>query len=152
MAVGHAPSLDFTERLEMIRPFADDPHFAVREWAWLSLRPHVVGSIVSAVGSLQSWVDEDSERLRRFSTEVTRPRGVWSTHIPALKADPTIGLPLLEPLIADPSRYVQDSVANWLNDASKTRGDWVDQKCSEWVQATESPHTRRICRRACRSL
>ena len=51
MAVGHAPGLAFEERVERLRPFADDPHFAVREWAWLASRPHVAADVELAVAS-----------------------------------------------------------------------------------------------------
>jgi len=151
MSVGHAPGLAFDRRLELIRAFADDAHFAVREWAWLSIRPHVAEDVHGAVVALTEWTRDPSERLRRFATEVTRPRGVWSVHLRVLKSTPEIGLPLLEPLRADPSRYVQDSVANWLNDASKSQPVWVREVCERW-RAAEDPRTERICRRALRSV
>jgi 3-methyladenine DNA glycosylase AlkC len=151
MAVGYAPALTFDERLERLLPFADDHHFAVREWAWLSLRPHVAADVRDAIARLEPLSSHSSSRVRRFITEATRPRGVWSTHLPELKIHPALGLPLLEPLRGDESRYVQDSVANWLNDAAKTRGDWVRSLCAAW-QADDSGATARICRRALRSL
>jgi 3-methyladenine DNA glycosylase AlkC len=152
MAVGAAADLDLDSRLSLIHAFADDQHFAVREWAWLSLRPHVASDIDAAISSLVAWTDAESPRIRRFAAEVTRPRGgVWSTHIPALKQQPARGLRILEPLKADESRYVQDSVANWLNDASRSSPDWVRATCARWLQLT-SPETARICKRGMRGL
>jgi 3-methyladenine DNA glycosylase AlkC len=152
MAVGLAEGPTLADRLVSIRPYADDRHFAVREWAWLSLRRHVVARPEHAIRLLEPWAAEESERLRRFATELTRPRGVWSAHIPLLKTMPELGLPLLEPLRADRSRYVQDSVSNWLNDAAKSRPHWVDTTCKRWLRQTDRATTERIVRRAMRSL
>jgi len=130
--------------------FADDRHFAVREWAWLSLRPHVIGELQAALAQLPEWSADSSHNVRRFASEVTRPRGVWSGHIPELKAAPHLGMPVIEPLFADPSRYVQDSVGNWLNDASRTQPAWVLGVCDG--MATESQATERIRLRALRTI
>lgn len=149
---GRAPELSLPQRLEQIRPFAADPHFGVREISWLVLRPAVAEALPQAIGLLQAWTSDPDENIRRFASEITRPRGVWCAHIEALKRDPELGLPILLPLHADPSRYVQNSVANWLNDASKTRPDFVQNLCAQWSEQSNSPETAYIVKRGMRSM
>ena len=151
--VGARDDLDVAARLALIRPLADDPHFGVREWAWMAVRPHLVAELDASIALLAGWTGDASERVRRFASEALRPRGVWAGHIAALKRQPEKGLPILEPLRADPAAYVQDSVANWLNDAAKDQPDWVREVCGRWqAERPEDGNTQRIVRRALRSL
>lgn len=151
-ALAGIPDLTLDQRFVRIRRFADDRHFGVREWAWLAVRPAIVAEPDLAVALLASWSRDISAYLRRFASEATRPRGVWAAHVAPFKREPERGLPVLEPLRADPSPYVQDSVANWINDAARTRPDWVRLTCERWATESDVPATRRICRRALRSL
>ncbi len=147
------PDLKLTERFQEIKPLADDPHFGVREWAWLAMRPSCLADLEKVFKVVQGWTSAESENLRRFSCELTRPRGVWCAHIPTLKDNPQQGLKILEPLKCDPSRYVQNSVANWLNDAAKSKSSWVIELCQQWLQHnSKDPAVLYICRRAQRSL
>ncbi len=144
--------LPLADALAAVRRFAADAHFGVREIAWMSVRPAVIAELDLALQLLQPWVHDENENIRRFASELTRPRGVWCAQIEALKANPEKALPLLEPLRADPSRYVQNSVANWLNDASKTQPLWVRHVCARWQRESAAPATRYIALRALRTL
>lgn len=152
LQLGLQPEMALAERLAAIRPFAADPHFGVREIAWMAVRPAVAADLDRALALLTPWTAEADANLRRFASELTRPRGVWCMHIEALKDDPSPALPLLEALRADPSRYVQNSVANWLNDAAKSQPHWVRRLCERWRADGDGPATRYICRRGLRTL
>lgn len=147
-----ARDLPLEARLAAIRPFADDDHFGVREWAWMAVRPHLAADLDRAIDLLAPWTRAPQAHIRRFACEALRPRGVWCAHIAALKDAPQRALPILEPLRADPERYVQDSVANWLNDAGKSCAAWVQDICRDWLRESASSATRYICRRALRNL
>ena len=130
--------------------FATDSHFGVREWAWLALRPQLLYDLDASLALLCRHAGSDDPLVRRFSVEILRPRGVWCEHITRLKQHPEIAEPLLLPLLAEAEKYPQDSVANWLNDASKTRPDWVRQVFERYPP--ECKASTRLFNRATRSL
>lgn len=145
-------SMALPDKLNSVRRFAADPHFGVREMAWRALRDGVAGAVDETVGLLQPWARDRDENIRRFASELTRPRGVWCAPIEPLKSQPWRALPLLEALKADPSRYVRNSVANWLNDASRTQPEWVAGLCRRWSAQSRAPATDYIVRRALRTV
>ncbi|PHQ80849.1 MAG: DNA alkylation repair protein [Phycisphaera sp.] len=152
--IGFAEGKGWTlkKRLTRIKRFADDPHFAVREFAWLGVRNCIIEELSASIRTLTPWTIAKSANVRRFATEATRPRGVWCAHIGALKDDPSPALPLLEPLRADTSKYVQDSVGNWLNDAGKTSPGFVMELTDRWLKESKTPETERIVRRSRRNF
>jgi 3-methyladenine DNA glycosylase AlkC len=152
MAVGCVPALQLRSRLRLARKFAIDPHWSVREWAWLGVRDHIVDAPLSALRHLTPWANSRSPYVRRFASESTRPIGVWSKHIRAFRVDPSPALPLLSELCDDPSRYVRLSVGNWLNDASKTNPNWVASVCLGWPNTPSCDHIRRRAMRTMKRL
>ena len=144
--------MPLSRKLHSVRRFAADPHFGVREIAWMAVRARCGGragrGYRSAAALGARWRRQHPpfrERTHASARRVVRAdRG--------LKAEPWRALPLLEPLKADSSRYVQNSVANWLNDAGKSQPEWVHELCERWGGESASPATAYIIRRASRSL
>lgn len=143
---------DLKALLARLQALAADAHFGVREWAWMAARPILARDVDEAVHALIPWAQSPEANLRRFASEALRPRGVWCAHIAQFKIAPERALALLENLKADPSEYVRLSVGNWLNDAAKTRPDWVRAICTRWQNENPSAQTAHICRRALRNL
>jgi 3-methyladenine DNA glycosylase AlkC len=139
------------ERLTLTLPFAADRSMSVREVAWMAFRPHLLASLEAAIALLEPVTRDPNSSIRRFAIEVTRPRSVWGSHCEQLKRRPQEALCLLENVRQDPVRYVQMAVGNWLNDASKSRPDWVVEVCERWL-AEGSPNTAAIVRRGLRTL
>jgi 3-methyladenine DNA glycosylase AlkC len=150
--IGKNPKLSIAEMLHNIQPFAADKHFGVREIAWMAVRPFMTKHLSESLNILASWTSSEDENIRRFASESTRPRGVWCAHIEILKENPALALPILEPLKADKSKYVQDSVGNWLNDASKTQPQFVVDICEKWGQESPTKETNYIIKKALRSI
>ncbi len=133
-SVGQDQDCPPLNRIDAIRPFAADPHFGVREWAWMAVRAIIVADPLGTITRLTPWTQDGDPNVRRFASEATRPRGVWAASIPLLRKEPEHALPILTPLRHDKERYVEDSVANWLNDAAKDRPDWVKVLLDQWAK------------------
>ena len=144
--------ISFEEKLNLSKHLANDSNSGVREWAWLAIRNDFASDLGKNIKLITRWTDDDKENIRRFASELSRPRGVWCTHITPLRENPKLGLNILEPLKSDSAKYVQLSVGNWLNDAGKDQPDWVINLCAKWKQESPSKETKKICTRALRNL
>lgn len=82
--------------------------------------------------ALIKWAQSDNEHQRRLASESIRPRLPWAKHLQFVADNPDWVLPIIEQLQTDPSRYVQKSVANLLNDFTKIDADWVFQVLEGW--------------------
>ncbi len=140
------------KKLELIKKFAADTHFGVRETAWMAVRNGVIDELDTAIKTLTPWAKHKNENIRRFASEVTRPRGVWCKHISELRENPELALSIIEPLKGDEARYVQLSVGNWLNDASKTQPKWVQKITKQWLKESPTIATEKIVKRGLRTI
>jgi 3-methyladenine DNA glycosylase AlkC len=150
--VGLDAELSLAEKLDRLRPLATDGNAGVREIAWMAVRLDIERELDVAIELLRGWTTAADANLRRFASEATRPRGVWCKHLNVLKENPALGLPILEPLRSDTSKYVRDSVGNWLNDASKSRPAWVQTICEHWSAAAPTKETSYIIKKALRTI
>lgn len=150
--VGKNEKLNITEILKKIQPFSADKHFGVREISWLAVRAKISQNLTKSIEMLSGWTNHKDENIRRFASEATRPRGVWCEHIEELKQNPELALSILEPLKSDPAKYVQDSVGNWLNDASKTQPEFVQELCKRWEKESDTKETKYIIKKALRTI
>ncbi len=150
--IGRNSKLSIKQQLSQIQPFAADTHFGVREIAWIAVRPSIAKNLQESITILTTWTKHKNENIRRFASESTRPRGVWCEHIDLLKQNPNLALPILESLKTDKHKYVQDSVGNWLNDASKTQPKFVTDICKRWQKENNTKETEYIVKKALRTL
>jgi 3-methyladenine DNA glycosylase AlkC len=145
---------DIQISLKHIYNLANDHHFSVREWAWLALRNQLIKQFHLALPILYAYSIDKNENIRRFSSEISRPRGVWCAHVNILKHNIDDSLELCKPILnnlqADSSRYVQNSVGNWLNDCAKSQKDWVMDLCNSWDNTI--PETSYIIKRGHRNI
>ncbi|OBW41891.1 DNA alkylation repair enzyme [Chryseobacterium sp. MOF25P] len=150
--IGKNQALNITQKLEQIQRFSADKHFGVREICWLAIRSNISKDLAKSIEILSGWINHTDENIRRFASEATRPRGVWCEHIEELKQNPELGLAILEPMKSDTSKYVQDSVGNWLNDASKTQPEFVKSLCEQWKNGSPTKETAYIIKKALRTI
>jgi 3-methyladenine DNA glycosylase AlkC len=79
--------------------------------------------------TLFAWTDDNHYHVRRLASEGTRPRLPWSQKI---AISPEAALPILNQLFSDRTRFVTRSVANHLNDISRTHPELVLKTLKKW--------------------
>jgi len=125
--------------------------FTVNSTAEFAIRAFLEKQPEKTKQQILAWSKSDNEHLRRLASEGVRPRLPWATHLPWIAENPDWVRPILENLKSDSSRYVQKSVANLINDLSKTQVDWVIQLCQAW-QVNQNEQTQWIIKHALRTL
>ena len=142
--VGQYGQDDFDISMDALKFFTafGTSEFAVREFLRKDLKRALV--------IMTAWSRDDSDAVRRLASEGSRPRLPWSFRLDAILADPSLAAPILENLRSDTSLYVRKSVANHLNDVTKSHPDWVLDRLATWP--IENAHAAWIAKRALRSL
>ncbi|EML9211866.1 DNA alkylation repair protein [Clostridioides difficile] len=115
-----------------------------------AVRAFIIKDEERMMAQMRKWSKHKSEHVRRLASEGCRPQLPWGQAISKFKKDPTPVLPILEQLKTDTSTYVQKSVANNLNDISKTHPDLVISLAKDWYGKNKS--TNWIVKHGCRTL
>lgn len=119
--------------------------------AEFAIRPLLDRDLDRALAAARTWTAHPDEHVRRLASEGTRRYLPWGTRVPGLMTNPRLTLPILHALYRDPSEYVRRSVANHLNDLSRTDPDVVVETAGRWL-AHPDAHTDRLVRHALRTL
>ncbi len=135
---------DFERSMAALRYFT---RFGSSEFA---VRHFLARDLAGTLAVMRGWAEDDNEHVRRLASEGSRPRLPWSFQLKPIVAEPSLTMPILEALKADPSLYVRKSVANHLNDFSKDHPDWLLDRLHGWPTTTAP--TDWIVRHALRTL
>ena len=115
-----------------------------------AVRPFIINHEERMMAQMSAWAKHENEHVRRLASEGCRPSLPWGQALVSFKKDPSPVLAVLEQLKADPSLYVRKSVANNLNDISKTHPDLVAKIARDWYG--KNIHTDWIVKHGCRTL
>jgi len=118
--------------------------------AEFAVRPFIIKHEALMMQHMLAWSKDDCEHVRRLSSEGCRPQLPWGVALNSFKKDPSPVLPILEQLKEDPSVWVRKSVANNLNDISKSHPELVVKIAREWLGKNKD--TDWIVKHGCRTL
>lgn len=129
------------------------PHFKIsldlieeitkRNTGEYTIRPYIEANTKKTMVRMKRWSKSPNKHVRRLATEGCRPRLPWAPKLDVFIKDPSLILPILEQLKNDPSKYVQKSVANNINDILKDNesigrallDSWLEKpsKSCQWI-------------------
>lgn len=100
--------------------------------AEFAIRPFILKYEKEVLPVLLQWSLHKNYKVRRLSSEGSRPRLPWAMALPKYKKDPRVLLPILENLKSDENEIVRRSVANNLNDISKDNPELFISVLKKW--------------------
>lgn len=116
-----------------------------------AVRPFIKRYPQQSLNFLEACCESPDEHVRRWASEGSRPLLPWGMHLTEIRDNPHMTADILQKMRRDPSKYVQKSVANHLNDIGKNHPDLLIQTCQKWL-AEDHPNSNWVCRHALRSL
>ncbi len=116
-----------------------------------SIRPFIAKDPERVFALLGEWTRDPSPHVRRLVSEGTRLRLPWNQRVAWLDENPQRVIALLELLKDDPATVVRRSVANNLNDLSKTHPALLLATCEAWLPSSASAERRSLIEHALRT-
>ena len=117
-----------------------------------AVRPFIEKDQKKMQKQLLKWSKNPNRHIRRLASEGIRPRLPWASKFDFYIEDPTPILPILNKLKADPSKYVQKSVANCINDIFKDNLEIGKGLVDEWLSDQPTKETKWIIKHSIRKL
>ena len=100
-----------------------------------AIRPYLKKYPERTLKILQKWAKHPNKHVRRLASEGIRPRLPWASKLSQFIEEPSYLLPILNQLKDDPSKYVQKSVANCVNDILKDNLEVGKSLLQKWAKA-----------------
>jgi len=117
-----------------------------------TIRPYIRTETKKTLTILKIWVKEDNLHVRRLACEGVRPKLPWARKLDLFIKNPKPILPILNSLKDDPSKYVQKSVANCINDILKDNPETGKTLIEKWNSPKKiSPQRKWIIKHALRN-
>ncbi len=115
-----------------------------------AVRPFLIENQTKCLAFLDECANDQHQNVRRFASEACRPLLPWGQKLHALVGNPKPIFSILNQLMEDKAVFVQKSVANNLNDITKSHPDLVLEFCKKWFGKSSSVNW--IIKHACRTL
>ncbi len=130
----------------------DLTHLFTAEFA---IRPFIAAEPERALAIVRTWLNDENPAVRRLCSEGLRPLLPWGPRVRHLSEHPEAIIAVLDELAFDTSEDVRRSVANNLNDISKSAPELVVDTCSRWLNNASQEQrvpTQRLVKHATRTL
>lgn len=117
-----------------------------------TIRPFIEQDVNRTLTVMKKWSESSNKHVRRLSSEGLRPRLPWASKLDCFIENPEPVFPILNNLKDDPSKYVQKSVANCINDILKDNVEVGKRLVENWNQDLVGKERKWIIKHALRSL
>lgn len=117
-----------------------------------AIRPYLEQETKKTLKRMKEWSTDENKHIRRLASEGVRPRLPWANKLDAFIKNPKPIIPILNNLKDDPSKYVQKSVANCINDILKDNPEIGKGIIEKWNVKNISKERKWVIKHALRNL